>query len=765
MYSFRPTLLIRTHSSSSSDDQIDDHDSDAEKKSRVTTHSRLTKSRVNRSEIVGVCGAKPTEDDGRTHKTTTDIIRTMGKGKSTGKVRFDGLDVAAIVTQLQRTLLGRRIINIYDGVSDADSFLFKLDGSGSQGKALLFLESGIRIHTTLQSSLQQEGMPSPFCSKLRKHLRGLRLERISQLGNYDRVVHLVFGSGEKRHSLILELYARGNLILTTASYEILALLRSHDYQEHAVQVKVGQVYPVTFATSLGDGSDAAVSKGILAMTGSQALEWATLTLTPKEEISADTGKKGKKNDSGMPLKALLLKPSSGVYHYGPSLLEHCILCANLDPNMKLKADDVATVLDASQWGVLITSLQEQGAKIVNDLSTDEVKGYILYRPKPGMESTNEKQADGMQHRDKVFEEFQPHLLKQHEGRPFLQFDTFSEAVDDFFATFGSQKQALRAEAAETAARDRLEKIRQDQKNRIESLAKEQEKLKEHAQLIELHAEDVEKALGVINSALDTGMDWEALEQLVEAEQQNQNPVALLIKRLELEKDSMILALPNVFSEGEKESSVDITVSLRETAHGNASDMFARYRAAKEKSVKTEEASVKALKAAEATAQRDLADAKKRSKLTTDMHQKRKSLWFEKFHWMITSDNYLVVGGRDAQQNEMLVKRYLRPGDAYLHADVHGASSCILRAKRRRTPQGRTEPLPLPDQALREAGSFTICRSSAWASRMVTSAWWVESHQVSKTAPTGEYLTVRKTTVRTGSLIYRTNAHFTCFHCY
>ena len=56
-------------------------------------------------------------------------------------------------------------------------------------------------------------------------------------------------------------------------------------------------------------------------------------------------------------------------------------------------------------------------------------------------------------------------------------------------------------------------------------------------------------------------------------------------------------------------------------------------------------------------------------------------------------------------------------------------------------------MPLPDAALREAGTFTICRSSAWSSKMVTSAWWVESHQVSKTAPTGEYLTVGSFMIR------------------
>lgn len=41
----------------------------------------------------------------------------------------------------------------------------------------------------------------------------------------------------------------------------------------------------------------------------------------------------------------------------------------------------------------------------------------------------------------------------------------------------------------------------------------------------------------------------------------------------------------------------------------------------------------------------------------------------------------------------------------------------------------------------------VCHSQAWDSKMVTSAWWVYPHQVSKTAPTGEYLTVGSFMVR------------------
>jgi hypothetical protein len=40
---------------------------------------------------------------------------------------------------------------------------------------------------------------------------------------------------------------------------------------------------------------------------------------------------------------------------------------------------------------------------------------------------------------------------------------------------------------------------------------------------------------------------------------------------------------------------------------------------------------------------------------------RKPAWYERFHWFISSENYLVISGRDAQQNELIVKRYFRCG--------------------------------------------------------------------------------------------------------
>jgi hypothetical protein len=59
---------------------------------------------------------------------------------------------------------------------------------------------------------------------------------------------------------------------------------------------------------------------------------------------------------------------------------------------------------------------------------------------------------------------------------------------------------------------------------------------------------------------------------------------------------------------------------------------------------------------------------------------------------------------------------------------------------------------VPPATLMQAGANTVCRSAAWNAKVVTSAWWVYNHQVSKTAPTGEYLV-------TGSFMIRGKKNF------
>lgn len=137
---------------------------------------------------------------------------------------------------------------------------------------------------------------------------------------------------------------------------------------------------------------------------------------------------------------------------------------------------------------------------------------------------------------------------------------------------------------------------------------------------------------------------------------------------------------------------------------------------------------------------------KETKITATINKIRKPFWFEKFLWFISTDGHLVIAGRDMQQNEMLVKRYLLKDDAYVHADLHGAASVIVKNKPNANGQ------PIPPSTLYQAGIMSVCQSKAWDSKIVTSAYWVYPDQVSKSAPSGEYLT-------TGSFMIRGKKNF------
>lgn len=120
-------------------------------------------------------------------------------------------------------------------------------------------------------------------------------------------------------------------------------------------------------------------------------------------------------------------------------------------------------------------------------------------------------------------------------------------------------------------------------------------------------------------------------------------------------------------------------------------------------------------------------------------KKRKKEWFEIYHWFISSEGFLVISGRDAKSNERIVKRHLKDKDLYVHADVYGAPSTIIKIETGQSPTEIT---------IREACAFAVSFSRAWPAGMTTgAAYWVYPSQVSKTPESGEF-------VSTGSWIVR-----------
>lgn len=66
----------------------------------------------------------------------------------------------------------------------------------------------------------------------------------------------------------------------------------------------------------------------------------------------------------------------------------------------------------------------------------------------------------------------------------------------------------------------------------------------------------------------------------------------------------------------------------------------------------------------------------------------------------------------------------------MHADIHGSASTVVK----NLTGGQ-----IPESTLMQAATFTICRSKAWDSKIVISAWWVYASQVSKAPPTGLFV--------------------------
>ncbi|HXQ79507.1 MAG TPA: NFACT RNA binding domain-containing protein [Thermoplasmata archaeon] len=94
---------------------------------------------------------------------------------------------------------------------------------------------------------------------------------------------------------------------------------------------------------------------------------------------------------------------------------------------------------------------------------------------------------------------------------------------------------------------------------------------------------------------------------------------------------------------------------------------------------------------------------------------------------------MVVGGRDAGSNDQLVKRHLKEGDIYVHADLHGAASVIVKHPAPGAP-------PLSETTYREAGQWAVAFSKAWRAGLASvSAFWVTHDQVSKAAMSGEFV--------------------------
>jgi predicted ribosome quality control (RQC) complex YloA/Tae2 family protein len=552
------------------------------------------------------------------------------------------------------------------------------------------------------------------------------LTRLYQIG-LDRRIVLQFGEEDFAYFLIVEFFATGNVILTDKDFKILALLRI--VQLESQNIAVGEIYEMP-----SEVVHEPMTRPVL-LEGFQKYLDKQQEVTDPEQLKGFNKKKAKKRKQANLKGALrtIMGPK-----YGPSLVDQALHLSHLDPSI----DDLERFLNEKEDFERLFSAFVECDKIVEECSAQAQKGYIFAEQVDSGKEEEEKQI--------VYEDvlpFRPLFLRT--GVTLLEFASFDKAVDEFFSKVESQRLEQKARQAEMQALKKLEAVRQNNANQIRNFQISQEQKNLMAQAIEFNLDLVDSAIKTVCSFIASGMDWGDLQELIKEEQAQGNRLALSIHQLKLESGLITLSLPDPSIDAESsESEMDETdseqeeaptkvgpkplmvdIDIYQSAYANARAYYDAKKLASAKEQKTIQASARALETAEKKIMQNL---QKKEAQVASISKYRTPHWFEKFLWFISTENYLVVGGRDMVQNEQLVMRYMQPGDLFVSADMDGSGVVIVK------PLPGNPPMT-PHMTLLQAGTMSVCQSRAWEAKIVTSAFWVQQNQLTKVSAAGDSL--------------------------
>ncbi len=284
----------------------------------------------------------------------------------------------------------------------------------------------------------------------------------------------------------------------------------------------------------------------------------------------------------------------------------------------------------------------------------------------------------------------PFPLSVYDGK-IEKFSSFNDAIQAFFTRIKKEGEEIDKE------KERLERQIQQQKEAIEKFKKEVKKKKDEGDAI------------YANYAL--------CQEILEKAKRGELKEEGMVKKISW--PFLIISLPY------KEKIEEIKLDIRKSVSQNADEKYELSKKMKQKIKGAEKALAETFEKMKAS------PAKKERK---ERKKKERRFWFEKYRWFISSDGNVVIAGRDASSNEEVVKKYLKKGERYIHADIHGAPSCVVKAE---DVDGNF--VEISEKTLYEACQFALSYSKAWNQYSMGSAYWVKPEQVSKTPEAGEYL--------------------------
>jgi predicted ribosome quality control (RQC) complex YloA/Tae2 family protein len=324
-------------------------------------------------------------------------------------------------------------------------------------------------------------------------------------------------------------------------------------------------------------------------------------------------------------------------------------------------------------------------------------------------------------------------------------EAFNTALDIYFYEFEQKGDepidptADRPEFEEEIARK--QRIINQQEGAIQQFEEQADAERQKAELLYAHYDTVDEVIKTIQSAREDDVPWDDIAATLERGAEQGIAAAEAVVDIDESEASVTLALEDTH----------VTVRVAEGVEKNADRL---YREAKRVAEKQDGA----LAAIENTRE-ELVELEKQKKewsaddtdtddavqepenidwtARTSIPIRRDEQWYEQFRWFHTSDGFLVIGGRNADQNEDIVKKYMDKGDLFFHTQAHGAPATVLKAT---GPSEAARDVDIPQRSRDQAAQFAVSYSSLWKNGQFTGdVYEVAPDQVSKTPETGEYI--------------------------
>ncbi len=299
----------------------------------------------------------------------------------------------------------------------------------------------------------------------------------------------------------------------------------------------------------------------------------------------------------------------------------------------------------------------------------------------------------------------PIFLELYKNKKFLEFDSFNRALDEYYTKYELKKiQEVEKKEFERKIKKIKERLKIQAKTYRE-FKRKSEKNKKIGDIIYMNFDKFEKLLKTIN------------------ELRKKFSLEDIAKKI---KQKNIRILPNEGRVVVNVQGEEIKLDLKKSASENAEYYYNRGKKFKEKLKGVKISISESVKELKKLKEEGITEKKTKPKKIS----RKKRKWYEKFRWFFSSDGFLVIGGRDATQNEILVKKHMENEDIFVHADIHGAPVVIIKTSGRE----------IPEKTIKEALDFAVAYSKAWKYGLSgIEAYWVRPDQVSKSPKHGEYL--------------------------